>query len=155
MHHHMDIGKDIFGSARHLRHPIAALAFAALFTGCSMPIKASSNSVEFVCSVEGSGLLKPVISDAAICAAFKQKVDEALPHPSEAVDKSSGSNWIKLDIRFSKPGIATAMISRDQGNGAKPLDPVAVSVMDKPLGQNEINMLAKEVAKQISNKGVS
>lgn len=155
MHHHMDIAKEVFGSAKWLRHGVATFAFAALFTGCSMPINASSDSVEFVCSVEGSGLLKPAISDASICAAFKQKIDEGLPHASKAVDEASGSNWIKLDIRFSKPGIATAMISRDQGNGAEPLDPIAVSVMDKPLGQNEINMLAKEVAKQISNKGVS
>lgn len=95
-------------------------------------------------------MLRPAVSDGSVCMTFKQHVDKALPKATKAVDAVSGADWIKVDVRFSKPATASALVTRKAG-GAEQVHPeIAVDVMDKPLGQSEVEMLAKEVAKLVS-----
>ncbi len=135
------------------RNVAAAMVFMTVSSGCTAPISATSDSVEFVCTVDGAKLLLPGSTDASICATFKQHVDEALPQASKAVQSASGADWIKVDIRFSKPASASAVVTRKNGAGERVHPEITVDVMDKPLGENEVKRLAEEVAKLVSAKG--
>jgi hypothetical protein len=124
-----------------------------LSTACSAQSGAAQAEVGFLCSVRGAELLIPSLTDAAVCKMFKDRIDQTLTHPTQAVKtvvSSSAAEWIKLDIRFSKPGTAAAVLVRKEGGREVAHPEIAVDVMDKPMGQNEVKKLAAEVAKLVS-----
>jgi hypothetical protein len=130
-----------------------AACFMTLSTACSTQSGAVRTEVGFLCSVKGAELLIPSMTNTAVCKMFKDRIDQALAHPTQAVKtvvSSSAAEWIKLNIRFSKPGTAAAVLVRRDGAREFSHPEIAVEVMDKPLGQNEVIKLAAEVAKLVS-----
>jgi hypothetical protein len=107
---------------------------------------------EFLCSVKGAELLSPAMTDASVCSMFKNRIDQALANPArtlKTVSAASSADWIKLAIRFSKPGTASAALVRKNGGRETVHPEIAVDVMDKPLGQRDVKKLADEVAKLV------
>ena len=133
-----------------VRDIAASMAFIVIASGCSMPINAASDSIQFICTVKGAEKLAPDTINASVCGTVKQHVDKALPKVTKAVETASGEDWIKVDVRFAKPATILAVVTRKSGGTEKVHPEIAVDVMDKSLSQSEVEMLAREVAKQIA-----
>ena len=135
---------------------LTALGSIMLMTSasaCTAHGNAAQNDVGLLCAVEGTSMLRPVMSDQAVCAVFKTKIDTALMRKTvvvRSVSKGEPADWIKIDVRFSKSGTASAIVV--QSNGGKQTDhpEIAVDVMDKAMGASDVATLAAEVAKFIA-----
>jgi hypothetical protein len=130
-----------------------AFAFMTMSGACTAPINATSETPEFFCSVNGLGAMKPPISAEAICADFKSKIDAARGTKSEAVNALSlaaNRDWLKLDIVIIKGRGAAAVLTRKTGAKQHVYPEVAIDVMDKPLGEQELERLAIELAKLVA-----
>jgi hypothetical protein len=129
-----------------------ALAFMTMSGACTAPINATSETAEFFCSVNGLGTMKPAVSAEAVCADFKNKIDTVRGKKSEAVNALSltaNRDWLKLEVTITKGRGAVAVLTRKTGAKQHIYPEVAIDVMDKPLGEQELERLATEVAKLI------
>jgi hypothetical protein len=128
-----------------------ALAFMTTSGACTAPISATSETPEFICSVSGLGAFKQAISADAICANFKSKIDKARGKPSETVKSLSlaaNRDWIKLELKVTNRS-AAAMLSHKSGAKQQVFPEIVIDVMDKTLGERELEQLATEVAKLV------
>lgn len=138
--------------ARRLPAVVAIICMTAS-TACSAETATTTSEIGFSCSVVGNKLLSPSVTTSSVCATFKDRIDGALVKPTKtmkALSNAGAGDWIKLDVRFSQPGTATAIVVLNAG-GRKIVHPeIAVDVMDRPLGQSEIEKLATEVVKLVA-----
>jgi predicted hydrolase (HD superfamily) len=122
-------------------------------SACTAQTNKAQNDVAFLCSVDGAKLLDPAMSSENVCALFKTKIDDALSRKTIAVNSVSDAvpaDWIKLNVRFSQLGTASAMVvQRTEGNETAHPE-IAVDVMDKAMGPNDVVTLASAVAKFLS-----
>ena len=122
-------------------------------TACTAHGNVAQNDVGFLCSVEGAKLLNPAMNHEGICAVFKTEIDNALTRQTVTVNSVSEAvpaDWIKIDVRFSKPGTASAMVVQ-RTDGKETVHPeIAVDVMDKAIGPNDVDTLASAVAKVLA-----
>jgi hypothetical protein len=140
-------------SPRWFARSVAIASVMIASSACSAPVSKSKNQTQFLCYVKGFQLLGASVTEASVCDAFKVRIDKMLPLKTQSVKSLSSSkdvDWIKVDVRLAKSGSATARVSRKNAAGQHMFPEIAVDVMDKPLGQKEVEMLAAEVAKQIS-----
>lgn len=144
--------------ARHsakLCAPYAATALLIMASACSSPISATKNQSQFQCDVTGVAMLPEQLDEASVCAMFKDRIDARLPLPAKtvnAVSKAGGGDWLKLDVRISKNNSAGAVLSRQNGGREMVHPEIVIDVMDKALGKQELEKLADEVAKLVSDK---
>lgn len=130
-------------------------ALMALSTACSGPISAEQSPVELQCSVSGIESLKSQMTEKSVCDLFKSRLDQTLVEPLQSVQSVSsaaGHDWIKISVAIVDKRSATATLARKQGSGIHEYPEVAVDVMDKPIGQQELEMLAAQVAQLLSEK---
>ena len=122
-------------------------------SACTAHGNVAQYDVGLACAVEGAGLLKPEMSNAAVCAEFQTKIEAALARKTIAVNSTAGAesvDWIKIDVRFSKPSTASAMVVQRTGGKQTDHPEIAVDVMDKAIGSSDVATLATEVAKFIA-----
>jgi hypothetical protein len=135
--------------------PYAATAVLIMASACSAPISANKKQNQFQCTVTGAAMLPERLDEVAVCAMFKDRIDARLPLPAKtvnAVSKAGGGDWLKLDIRISKNNSAGAVLSRQNGGRQMVHPEIVIDVMDKALGKQELEKLADEVAKLVSDK---
>ena len=135
---------------------LTALGSILLMTSasaCTAHGNVAQNDVGLFCSVNGAKFLEPAMTDQAVCAAFKTKIDSALTRQTVAVNSVSEAlpaDWIKIDVRFSKPGTASAKFEQSTGGKQTVHPEIAVDVMDKAMGPNDVDTLASAVAKVLA-----
>lgn len=130
----------------------SVLGVAHLAMACSISTSAALQPIEVQCSVDGAELVSAIGSPAGICAMFLTEMNKVLERETKLVNVASrsASERLMLDIRFTKPASASAIVTRNVDGKKQVYPEIAVDVMDKPLGQNEIKKLASEVAKLVA-----
>lgn len=119
-------------------------------TACTAHGNVAENDAGLLCSVDGAKLLNPAMNDEGVCAVFQTKIDAALTRKTvvvNSVSEDEPADWIKIDVRFSKPGTATAMVVQRTAGKVIAHPEIAVDVMDKTMGPNDVDRLAATVAK--------
>jgi hypothetical protein len=123
-------------------------------SACTAHSNAAPSSIGFFCGVDSAKMLSPAMSNDEVCALFKTKIDEALkPSALVAGDESAAlpANWLKLEVRFSTPGTASATVTKSK-SGKETVHPeIAVDVMDKAMGPSDVNMLADAVGQYLAD----
>ncbi len=123
-------------------------------TACTAHEPAAQNHVGFLCAVDSTKMLKPDMSSEAVCALFKSKIDDALKQKTVVVQDEAGAlpaNWIKLEVRFSMPRTASATVVQSASGKETTHPEIAVDVMDKPMGPNDVGTLASTVAQYLAD----
>jgi hypothetical protein len=150
------LGRDALRRGQNIL-PAAGTVLAGFLvmqsTACSATALKTNSDIELLCSVKGVEILGTGHSDSSICSVFRDKIGKNLPHPLKIVQSFSqpaSIDRIKVEIRFSKAGSASALAVRQTDGVDRAYPEIVVDVMDKSLGQNEVDMLAAEVAKMIS-----
>lgn len=122
-------------------------------TACTAHGNVAQNDVGFLCSVQGAKLLNAAMNDEGICAVFKTKIDSALTRQTvmvNSVSEAVPADWIKIEVRFSKPGTASAMVVQRTSGKETAHPEIAVDVMDKFMGPDDVGTLASAVAKYLA-----
>jgi hypothetical protein len=137
---------------RRLAYLLGAGFLVMQSAGCSAQSGGTLDQAQYVCAVGGAEVLSPQMTAEAVCAVFKQHIDAILPQPSRAVPKVSlaDANWIKLDIKFTKTGTALARVVSKGASGEVQHPEIAVDIMDRQIGLNQVTALAEEVAKLVA-----
>jgi hypothetical protein len=123
--------------------------------GCSAPIGAARGDVEFQCKVSGAAQLKSALDEGAICTLFQGSINKVLIQSVKSVKTApaaSASDWIVLDIRIDGNRSATALLANKFGGKEYRHPEIAVDAMDRELGKNDLERLAAEVARHLSDK---
>ena len=124
-------------------------------TACTAHEPAAQNNVGFLCAVDSTKMLKPDMSSEAVCAVFESKIDDALKQKTTVVQDEAGAlpaSWIKLEVRFSMPGTASALVVQSAGGKEITHPEIAVDVMDKYTEPNDVGTLASAVARYLEEK---
>ena len=135
---------------------LTVLGAAALMTSasaCTAHEAVTQNDVGILCSVDGGKMLNPAISDEAVCAMFKTKIDGISKRQTvslKSLSDAGSADWIKIDVRFSKPGTATAIVVQRTSGKETAHPEIAVDVMDKAMGPSDVDTLASAVAKYLA-----
>lgn len=133
----------------------AVAAALTMSVACSGPMNAARNGTGFYCTVEGASYLPTSVDSAAICDLFKSRIDAQLPKPSMAVDSSTQANapnWVKIEISVSKRDSIGAVLTQRIGAKETVHPEIVIDIMDKSLGNQELNRLADTVAQRVSGK---
>lgn len=123
------------------------------FTACTAHQPMDQNTVGFLCAVDSTKMIRPNMSDEAVCALFKVQIDDVLKQKTIAVDDASHAlppNWLKIEVRFSMPGTASASLVQSTGGKDTVHPEIAVDVMDKAMEPKDVGMLASAVAKYLA-----
>jgi hypothetical protein len=122
-------------------------------SACTAHGNVAQTELGLLCSVEGTKLLNPAMNDEGVCAVFKTKIDSALARQTVTVNSLSEAvpaDWIEIDVRFSKPGTASAKLVQYTSGKETAYPEIAVDVMDKAMGPNDVDTLASTVAKALA-----
>lgn len=114
----------------------------------------ASPVIRFDCHVEGVALLSPPMSAEAVCARFKSGLEAATGTKTVTGTGTPGrerdvQGWIRVSVRFAKPGIASAELAHADGGKIKTHPKISVAVSDRPIGPDVIELLVKEVARAL------
>lgn len=123
-------------------------------TAITAAAAAPAEPVRFACHVEGAKLLNPAMSEAAVCARFKQEVDAALGHPTRQVAAlpertEHASAWVRAEVRFTRAGVASATLTEARHGGVRHYPEQSIAQSDRPLGPNIVDQLIREVVQNI------
>lgn len=132
---------------------LGAIILMTSATACTAHGNVAQNDVGFLCSVQGAKLLNAAMNDEGICAVFKTKIDSALTRQTvmvNSVSEAVPADWIKIEVRFSKPGTASAMVVQRTSGKETAHPEIAVDVMDKFMGPDDVGTLASAVAKYLA-----
>ena len=111
----------------------------------------STLPLDYVCTVKGEKLIQPVMSADAVCARFIGPLSKAAGRPLRVVHGApAGADWIKLDVRFAKPGIAAATLSHARRGRIVAYPEITVATSDRPLDTQSIDMLARGVVQAMT-----
>ncbi len=135
---------------------VSTLGFIALMTSasaCTAHDGVKQTGVGYLCAVDSTKMIAPIMSEDQVCALFKAKIDDALQQKTVTVDSASKvlpEKWMKLEVRFSMPATASATFVQST-NGKETVHPeIAVDVMDKAMGPKDVDMLASAAAKYLA-----
>ena len=122
----------------HLSGFILAMTLAA----------APAPPLAFDCRIEGAAMLRPPMAELAICERIRQGLERGLRRrvlasKNELLDKT---NWIRAEVKFRRPGIASAYIILSRNSKILKYPEISVSVMDRPLDSMAVDMLADTIA---------
>ena len=129
---------------------LGSILLMTIATACTAHSVIANDKTGFLCAVEGEKLLNPAMSDQAVCAMFKTKVDDALARQTVSIDspsKAGSAGWVQIRLRFSKPGSASARIVQNAEGKVTNYPELGVDVMDRTMGPKDVERLAMEVAK--------
>jgi hypothetical protein len=124
-------------------------------TACTAHEPIAQNNVGFLCAVDGTKMLKPDMSSDEVCSLFKAKIDDALKQKTMVVQDESGAlpaNWFKLEIRFSMPARASALVVQSADGQEITHPEIAVDVVDKYMAPSDVGTLASAVAQYLAEK---
>jgi len=96
----------------------------------------------FACTAQGAKLLSPAISGEAACARLAAGLARA--------GWRRGRDEIRVALRFEKPGIASAAVTRVRGGRAVRLPDISVAVSDRQIEPSTIDLLAREIAARLA-----
>ena len=100
------------------------------------------------CSVQGGKYLSSGASDEQICSAFAKRLSQAM-----AVDGSNGEiDDLSIALALDKRGSVEARVTRQNGTAHETYPVTAVDVLDRPIGQRDLDSLADAVAQQLMKK---
>jgi hypothetical protein len=120
----------------------------------SAPARAAVPSIPFMCAVTGGKLLKPAMTADAVCARFAVPLGAAMGRPLKAArDAPTDKNWIRLDIRLSKPGVAAATLTQSKNGQLFRHPEIAVATSDRSLDSSSIDILARDLARMMTSTG--
>ncbi len=122
---------------------------------CTAHNGGAQKSIGFSCSVSGAKLADSGLNDAAVCAQFRTKIEEALflkTVVAQTHTATGDGHWIKVDIRYTKSGSIIAAVREENGANGASYPEIAVDVSDRLIGQQDVNLLATEVARAIAGK---
>jgi hypothetical protein len=123
-------------------------------SACTAHPSAAPAGIGFVCGVDNTKMISPVMGEKEVCAFFKAKTDDALKQKTVAMGDEVAAlpaNWLKLEVRFSMPGTASAIITQSK-SGKKTIHPeIAVDVMDKAMGPSDVKTLAAAVGQYLAD----
>jgi hypothetical protein len=124
-----------------------ALIGASVSAGAAKP-------VQFLCTVSGVKMLKPRMSPDDICKQFKLGVETALKTPMQPVaalpaTRTASSRWIKIDVIFKQPGIASALVTQQSRGKTKIYPEMAVMVSDRLMDSGTVDRLVAEVGRSV------
>lgn len=109
------------------------------------PAEAAYASIPFSCVVAGEKLLKPTMSANAICSKFAEGLSKGLAAKLLPTQSVAGKTWITLNVRFSKPGVATAnLIYSKNGNVGRYPD-ISVATSDRAMDVKTVEILVRAV----------
>ena len=124
-------------------------------TACTAREPVAQNNVGFLCAVDSTKMLNPGMTSDQVCALFKAKIDDALQQKTMVVQDEAGAlpaSWIKLEVRFSMPGTASATVVQSASGKETTHPEIAVDVMDKYMEPNDVETLASAVAQYLAEK---
>ncbi len=98
----------------------------------------------FACTAQGTRLLAPATSPEAACARLREGLAKAGVKPERA--------RIEVALRFEKPGIATASVTRIERGRRTQLPDISVAVSDKAIAPSAIDLLAREIAARLARR---
>ncbi|MDG2535386.1 hypothetical protein P6144_17125 [Sphingomonas sp. HITSZ_GF] len=98
----------------------------------------------FTCSAQGAKLLVPATAPEVACARLKAGLGKA------GIRFDRGE--IRVALRFEKPGIATASVTRTSGGKAVRLPDISVATSDRAMGPSTIDLLAREIAGRLTTR---
>jgi hypothetical protein len=129
----------------------AALSFMPI-TGA--PARSAVPPIPFVCAVTGGKLLKPAMTTDAVCARFAAPLEAAMGRPLKTAREGlTDKNWIRLDVRLSKPGVAAATLTQSKNGRVFKHPEIAVATSDRPLDSSSIDILARDLARMMASTG--
>lgn len=122
---------------------------------CTAHSSGRLKDISFSCTVSGAKLADSGLNEAAVCKQFRTKIEEALFHKTLVAQTHAATgdgHWIKVDIRYTKSGSIIAAVREENGADGASYPEIAVDVSDRPIGQQDVNLLATEVARAIAKK---
>jgi hypothetical protein len=130
---------------------VSVLAVALI--GASVPTEAAK-PLPFLCAVSGSKMLKPRLSPDDICARFKRGIEAALKTPMQPVAAlpatvTASTRWIKVDVTFKKPGVASALVTQQSRGKTKTYPEMAIMVSDRVMDSGTVDRLVSEVGRAV------
>lgn len=76
---------------------------------------------------------------------------KAAGRPLKAVQGApAGADWVKLDVRFAKPGIVAATLAHSRGGQIVTHPEIAVATSDRPLDTLSLDQLARELVRAMT-----
>jgi hypothetical protein len=96
------------------------------------------------CSAQGAKLLVPATTPDAACARLKAELARAGTRPDRG--------QVAVVLRFEKPGIASARVTRTSGGRVTELPEISVAISDKAMGPSTIDLLAREIAARLAKR---
>jgi hypothetical protein len=120
-----------------------ALGLATLgLTGVIVPHSPDTDRPEIACNADGGKAFAPELTPQQICDQFMA-----------ALGSDAGS--IRVDLRFSMRGIASANAARLEGSAWQPLPSFELMVMDRRFNTSDIDRLARDVLNGITRTSQS
>ena len=132
-----------------------AIALIAGSTACTAHSNSNQRETEFSCTVSGAKFADPTMDNSAVCALVQSKIDAALSRRTVGIDPQNANKSkqsISVDIRYTKPGSIVASIGEQNAGVFMRYPEISVDVSDKPIGRQDVNSLATEVARVIAEK---
>ena len=91
------------------------------------------------CSVQGNTLLVPPASAEEVCARLAARTAQARDHGGP----------VRIAVRFTRAGIASATVSRKTGNQVEELPDLSIATSDRAMSMQTVNLLADEIARAL------
>lgn len=132
-----------------------AIVLIAVSTACTAHSNNKQHEIGFSCTVSGAKIADPTMDNVAVCDLFQSKIDSALSHRTIRVDPQAtaeSAQSISIDIRYTKLGSIVASIEERNDSVSSRYPEISVDVSDKPIGRQDVNLLATEVARVIAEK---
>lgn len=98
----------------------------------------------FTCTATGTKLLAPATPPEAVCARLKGALTEAGTRFYRAS--------LQVELRFQKPGIATARVTRTAAGRTTMLPEISIATSDRAMGPSTIDLLAREIAGRLATR---
>lgn len=98
----------------------------------------------FACMAQGTKLIVPATGAEAACARVRSGLERA--------GALRGRDEIRVALRFEKPGIASAAVTRVRGGRAVQLPEISVAVSDRAIGPSTIDLLTREIAVRLGKR---
>ena len=120
---------------------IGAIGLTGALAALAVPGAAATP--RFSCTVTGEKMLSPAMTSNAVCARFRAAA-------AAAISRMAESDWMRVDVRFAKPGVASAKLTEARNGRTVAHPEISIAVSDRPLDATTVEMLAAELAKTMA-----
>lgn len=112
-----------------------------------------AREVAFVCTVTGAKHLAPAGSAQQVCALFKRRIDAAIARQTRAAPAwPARGNAIRVTVRIAGPHeVGAAATIRTRGR-TRQIPELTLDVMDKAVGLRDLELLANQIARTITER---